>query len=136
MCYAFSFMFQSTYEMHYANNETLVTVTYCNDYNDDYALVFTIYQLVTCFALPASIIIVCYSFVIRCVSAKTHVLYFFLQPRINRVLWKSAKNINVLANYPSLRQTTLEQERYFTKLSHLLFQEHVECIYMFSLEPE
>jgi hypothetical protein len=55
--------------MHFANNVTVVTVTYCNDYNDNFALIFTIYQLVTCFALPALIIIICYSIVIRYVIA-------------------------------------------------------------------
>jgi hypothetical protein len=54
-------------------------------------------------------------------KSKTYVLYAVLQPRINRELWKSAKNIEVLTNYSSLRRTTLEQERYFTKLSQILF---------------
>ena len=36
--------FQSVYQVHYGNNETYETVNYCNDYDDAYGLMFTIYQ--------------------------------------------------------------------------------------------
>ncbi len=32
------------YKLHYGNNETLVTVSYCNDYDDKLGFAFTIYQ--------------------------------------------------------------------------------------------
>ena len=37
--------FQSVYKVHYGNNETLVTVSYCNDYDDNFGFAFTIYQV-------------------------------------------------------------------------------------------
>ena len=43
--FAFHFFpFQSVYKLHYGNNETLVTVSYCNDYDDKLGFAFTIYQ--------------------------------------------------------------------------------------------
>ena len=70
---------QSVYNVHYGNNETLLTVSYCNDFDDDLAYVFSIYQLVVCFAVPAIFMIAGYSVVIR-------------------VLWKSNKNMSLLTN--------------------------------------
>lgn len=67
------------YNVHYGNNETLLTVSYCNDFDDDLGYVFTIYQLVVCFAVPGLIMIIGYSIVIR-------------------VLWKSNKNMSFLTN--------------------------------------
>ena len=49
----FSFALQEVYIMHFGNNETLVTQSYCNDYDKQLGYIFTIYQLVVCFALPA-----------------------------------------------------------------------------------
>ena len=74
-----SLLFQGVYFMHYGNNETLVTLSFCNDYNKQWAKIFTIYQLVVCFALPALVMIVAYSIVIR-------------------VLWKSNRNMSMLTN--------------------------------------
>ena len=62
------------YNIHYGNNETMVTVAYCNDHDDTLGLLFTIYQLVIAFAMPGMIIVVCYSVVIK-------------------ELWKSTKNV-------------------------------------------
>ena len=73
------FFLQSTYSTHYGNNVTLLTVSYCNDFDDYLGYVFTIYQLVVCFAAPALFMIVGYSVVIR-------------------VLWKSNKNMSMLTN--------------------------------------
>ena len=70
--------------MHYGNNETLLTVSYCNDYDDDLGFMFTVYQVVVCFALPGLIMIVCYSIVIR-------------------ELWRSNKNMAVLTNHASVK---------------------------------
>lgn len=71
--------FQSIYSVHYGNNETLLTVSYCNDFDDNLGYIFTIYQLVVCFAVPALFMIIGYSVVIR-------------------VLWKSAKNMSLMTN--------------------------------------
>merc|ERR1711997_1302546 len=68
---------KSVYNVYYGNNETLLKQSYCNDFDDNLGYFFTIYQLVVCFALPALIMIVCYSVVIR-------------------VLWKSTKNMSLL----------------------------------------
>ena len=65
--------------MHFGNNETLVTQSYCNDFDKQTAYIFTIYQLVVCFAVPALIMIIGYSIVIR-------------------VLWKSNRNMSLLTN--------------------------------------
>lgn len=75
----FSFALQEVYIMHFGNNETLVTQSYCNDYDKQLGYIFTIYQLVVCFALPALVMIVGYSIVIR-------------------VLWKSTRNMSLLTN--------------------------------------
>ena len=75
--------FQSVYNVYYGNNETLLKQSYCNDFDDNLGYFFTIYQLVVCFALPALIMIVCYSVVIR-------------------VLWKSTKNMSLLTNSGSV----------------------------------
>jgi hypothetical protein len=34
------------YKLHYGNNETLVTVNYCNDFDDKLGFAFTIYQAI------------------------------------------------------------------------------------------
>ena len=79
----FWFSFQSVYNVYYGNNETLLKQSYCNDFDDNLGYFFTIYQLVVCFALPALIMILCYSVVIR-------------------VLWKSTKTMSLLTNSGSV----------------------------------
>ncbi|XP_040574699.1 galanin receptor type 1 [Lepeophtheirus salmonis] len=55
---------KSVYNVHYANNSTIVKITYCNDYDDSLGLAFSIYQLVVAFIVPGVIILVCYVIVI------------------------------------------------------------------------
>lgn len=87
---------KSTYSTHYGNNVTLLTVSYCNDFDDYLGYVFTIYQLVVCFAAPALFMIVGYSVVIR-------------------VLWKSNKNMSMLTNNMSSGSSSSLKTRVSTR---------------------
>ncbi|XP_040574514.1 galanin receptor 2a [Lepeophtheirus salmonis] len=73
---------KSVYDVYYANNVTIVKVTYCNDYDDSLGFAFSIYQLVVVFIVPGNIILICYSFVIR-------------------ELWKSTKRMASMTNHNS-----------------------------------
>ncbi|CAG0901111.1 unnamed protein product, partial [Darwinula stevensoni] len=74
-----SVLTKTTTPLTFSNNETTVTVHYCFDRDDMNMLAYAIYQLLTLFALPALVMVVCYAFVIR-------------------DLWKSTKSIQTLTN--------------------------------------
>ncbi|XP_075589674.1 uncharacterized protein LOC124496288 isoform X2 [Dermatophagoides farinae] len=65
---------KSTYSMTYYNNETAITAYYCFEKNDNWAIYFAIYELLTLFIIPALLMMFCYSRVIRELWTSTRVI--------------------------------------------------------------
>ncbi|XP_027195630.2 galanin receptor type 1-like [Dermatophagoides pteronyssinus] len=65
---------KSTYSMTYYNNETAITAYYCFEKNDNWAIYFAIYELLTLFVIPALLMMFCYSRVIRELWTSTRVI--------------------------------------------------------------
>jgi hypothetical protein len=68
---------QDTFAMVYGNNVTNITIHYCEETEQSGA--FAIYQFVVLFAVPGTLMVVCYSYVIR-------------------ELWRSTRNMQALTN--------------------------------------
>lgn len=60
--------------MTYYNNETSITAYYCFEQNDNWAIYFSIYELLTLFIIPALLMIFCYSRVIQELWTSTRVI--------------------------------------------------------------
>ena len=60
--------------MTYYNNETAITAYYCFEKNDNWAIYFAIYELLTLFVIPALLMMFCYSRVIRELWTSTRVI--------------------------------------------------------------
>jgi 7 transmembrane receptor (rhodopsin family). len=68
---------QETFTIVYSNNVTHVTLHYCNETQQSGK--FAIYQLVVLFAVPGTLMVVCYTYVIR-------------------ELWRSTRKMQALTN--------------------------------------
>jgi hypothetical protein len=68
---------QETFTIVYSNNVTNVTLHYCNE--TEQSGNFAIYQFVVLLAVPGTLMVVCYTYVIR-------------------ELWRSTRNMQALTN--------------------------------------
>jgi hypothetical protein len=68
---------QGTYTIVYGNNVTNVTIHYCSE--NEQSVHFAIYKFVVVFAVSGTLMVVCYTYVIR-------------------ELWRSTRNMQALTN--------------------------------------
>ncbi len=106
---------KSIYKVHYGNNETLVYVNYCNDYDDTLALVFSVYQVSRKskeMKVKGKVFLPPVSWGQKATFKSSSLLFsqlvfFFVLPALAIVvcysfvikeLWKSTKNVAMLTN--------------------------------------
>lgn len=80
--------------MTYYNNETSITAYYCFEQSDNWAIYFSIYELLTLFVIPALLMIFCYSRVIQELWTSTRVITILTSTDTNAKCTKAESAIH------------------------------------------